>query len=234
MVAFSCVFGAKLVLADVDETIAESRKGDTHFRIVRVGQQEGAYHNESKLILQIIDIVSGKIVATSDITDNYYGSSIFGTPKLEISQESPKRNLVLFQCRRGGDGDHTENTLYIFGYENKRLNKIGEQNIFNTELFEKNNLFHQIRGKTVLTFCHVCDGWEVSAPENIFLIPISISIIDEKINVKCILSETEKEVLIRNFEKQKIKNLEEQQSYGRKSYEQYVNELSQEFYSIIK
>jgi hypothetical protein len=54
----------------------------------------------------------------------------------------------------------------------------------------------------------VCDGWEVSEPEDIFFIPIIIDV--ESLTVKSTLSEKEKKNLLARLEQQLNKDIAEQ------------------------
>ena len=49
------------------------------------------------------------------------------------------------------------------------MRKLLDQNIDSVEFVQENGNLKYIKGKYVATLCDVCDSWEVSTPEDIFL-----------------------------------------------------------------
>jgi len=147
-----------------------------------------------------------------DVSHPYYGNKVYGGDKVNAFHSKDKSVLLIYQARYGGDGEHTENLLKLFKFEGNKGRKLLDQNIDSVEFVKENGTLKYIKGKYVATLCDVCDGWEVSTPEDIFFIPIVIDV--ESLTVKSTLSEEEKTKLLARLELQADKDIAEQLSYG--------------------
>jgi hypothetical protein len=143
-----------------------------------------------------------------DVSHPYYGNTEYGGHKADIFHSKDKSILLVYQARYGGEGDSTENLLKLFKFQNNKGKKLLDQNIDSVEFIQDNGILKQIKGKYVATLCNVCDGWEVSEPEDIFFVPIVIDV--ESLTVKSTLSEKEKKDLLSRLEKQADKDVAEQ------------------------
>jgi hypothetical protein len=189
----------------------------------------------SKLFLAIADGKNKKVIADFDLRDKYYGASTFMQERLDFIKKNDGDYLVFYQTRYGGDGEHTENRLKIFLFRNGTLIELGDENIHGAKINQQDNNI-LITGKHVITLCHVCDGWEDSPPSLIFQIPIVITVLKDQIQRSCPLLDSEKEAVIKRFnQRKKIEEAEQAKggSKNRKSYESYLNKITEEFNSVI-
>ncbi len=166
----------------------------------------------SPMIALSKDIVPEELLEKVDVSHPYYGNRVFGGHKANIFYMRDKSILLVYQARYGGDGEHTENLLKLFKFQDDKGKKLLDQNIDSVEFIHENGILKQIKGRYVATLCHVCDGWEVSEPADIFFVPIVIDV--ETLSVKPTLSEKEKKELIERLERQADKDIAEQYSYS--------------------
>ena len=177
------------------------------------------------------DIDSRTLLSKVDVSHPYYGNKVYGGDKVNVFRSKDNNVLLVYQARYGGDGEHTENFLKLFKFQDGKASKLLDQNIDSVEFVQENNLLKFIKGKYVATLCDVCDGWEVSDPADIFFIPIIIDI--ESLTVKSTLSEKEKKDLITRLEQQSDKNIAEQLSYGNKKYPAFVSTVKKQIKDLL-
>jgi hypothetical protein len=140
-----------------------------------------------------------------DLRHPIYGNETYGSPKADLFETADGSKLLAYQARYGGDGDHSANILKLFLITESASKKILEQNIDSVKFIKEKDRLKAIKGEYIETLCDVCDGWEVSDEEDIFKIPISISVDDLKITVE--LSKTQKKALIKKIDAQINKNI---------------------------
>jgi hypothetical protein len=177
------------------------------------------------------DIDSRTLLGKVDVSHPYYGNKVYGGDKVNVFHSKDNSVLLVYQARYGGDGEHTENLLKLFKFQDDKANKLLDQNIDSVEFIQEKNVLKFIKGKYVATLCDVCDGWEVSEPADIFFIPIIIDI--ESLTVKSILSEKEKKDLLTRLEQQSDKNIAEQLSYGNKKYPAFVSTVKRQIKDLL-
>jgi hypothetical protein len=190
----------------------------------------------AKLLLAIADSTNKKVIADYDLRHKYYGASTFMRERLDFVKRNDGDYLVFYQTRYGGDGDHSENRLKIFLFRNGTLTELADENIHGAKINQQDNNIH-ITGNHVVTFCNVCDGWEISDPQDIFQIPVVIAVSRDQIQRSCALSDGEKEVVLKRFNQRKKIMRAEQAKYGSKNikrYESYLNKITEDFYSVIE
>lgn len=199
----------------------------------------GAYDDgkikKQKLLLVLVKSFSNKILSEVDISDNYYGASLFDTKDdaVQIVADNTGQHYVLTQLRRGGDGDHTENRMSVYKIKGGALKKLSEHNIHEAVIEIKKDSI-EVSGRHIITFCYTCGGWEVSEKDNLFLIPLKISIKNEKVISTCTMKKDEKQKMIKQFEKTKATRLKELSTYKYDKRElNAVKEITDEFYRII-
>jgi hypothetical protein len=185
----------------------------------------------SKLFLAIADSSNNKVIADFDLRDKYYGAMTFMRDRLDFIKRNDGDYLVFYQTRYGGDGEHTENRLKIFLFRNDILTKLGDENIHGVKINQQDNNI-LITGKHVITFCAVCDGWEVSDPKDIFQIPVVITVSNDQIQRTCALLDSEKEAVIKKFNQRK--KTREVQEKNDKTYMTYLNDIAADFNSVIE
>ena len=173
-----------------------------------------------------------ELLKAVDVSQPIYGNKTFGAPKMNIFKGKDKSVYFAYQARYGGDGDHTANILKLFHFKGDKHFKLLDQNIDSVEFVEDNGILKYIRGKYVATLCNVCDGWEVSSPEDIFFVPVKIDI--ETLHIETELSKEEKQKIISKFNKQAKQNITEQLSYGRSKYPTYVDTVKRELMKLLK
>lgn len=232
-------------LTDDDKSVSfdftvkkDATKGDFSVFILK-GGDFGAYDDgevkKQRLLLVLTESFTNKILSEIDISDNYYGASLFDTKDdaVEIVADNTGQHYVLTQLRRGGDGDHTENRMSIYKIKGSALKKLSEHNIHEAVIEIKKDSI-EVLGKHVITFCTVCDGWEVSEKDNLFFIPLKISIKKEKVMSTCTMKKDEKQKMIKQFEKTKANRLKElsTDTYDKRELND-VKEITDEFYRII-
>ena len=172
-----------------------------------------------------------KLLEQVNVSHPYYKYDTYGTPKINLFKGKGDSELLVYQARHGGDGEHTENLLQLFRFQSGKPTKLIHQNMDSVEFVEEEGVLKAIRGKYVETLCGVCDSWEVSAPEDIFLVPINIDI--ETLSVVAELTKEQKERLLSNFEQQSQKNIDEQLSYGRKNYPKFVESVKKRLVNVL-
>ncbi len=177
------------------------------------------------------DIDPEELLDKVDVSHPYYGNRVFGGHKADIFNSRDKSILLVYQARYGGDGEHTENLLKLFRFQDNKGKKLLDQNIDSVEFVQENKILKSIKGKYVATLCDVCDGWEVSSPEDIFFVPIVINI--ESLSVKSTLSEKEKKELIRRLDQQAEKDIAEQLSYGNNKYPTFVSKVKAQIKELL-
>jgi hypothetical protein len=177
------------------------------------------------------DIDSRTLLSKVDVSHPYYGNKVYGGDKVNVFLSKDNNVLLVYQARYGGDGEHTENLLKLFKFQDGKASKLLDQNIDSVEFVQEKNLLKFIKGKYVATLCDVCDGWEVSDPADIFLIPIIIDI--ESLAVKSMLSEKEKKDLITRLQQQADKNIAEKLLYGNKKYPAFVSAVKKQIKDLL-
>jgi len=160
-----------------------------------------------------------------DISDPYYGNKIYGygNPKINFFHSKDASLLLVYQSRYGGDGGSTPNILKLFKFKGDTGKKLIDINIDSVRFIKESYFLKFIRGHSVYSLCHVCDGWDAALPEDNFFIPILIDA--ESLKIKADLTEKGKQDILTRFEQQAKKNIEEQLSYKNKSYPKYVEKI---------
>lgn len=166
-----------------------------------------------------------------DISHPYYGNDTYGSPKAELFEGPDHTQVLSYQARYGGDGEHTENILKLFTFKGNKPKMILEQNIDSVQFEVEKGILKSIKGKYVETLCDICDGWDVSEPGDIFFIPIKIDI--NTLTVKADLTQQEKNELLSRFMEQTKKTSAEQLSYGNKSYPEYVETVKKRIMNVL-
>ena len=118
------------------------------------------------------DIDPRALLSKVDVSHPYYGNKVYGGDKVNVFRSNDGSIILIYQARYGGDGESTENLLKLFKSQDNKGKKLLDQNIDSVEFVQENGNLKHIKGKYVATLCDVCDGWEVSTPEDIFFIPI--------------------------------------------------------------
>ena len=177
------------------------------------------------------DIDSRELLRKVDVSHPYYGNKVYGGDKIRVFYSQNRSILLVYQARYGGDGEHTENLLKLFKFQDNKGQKLLDQNIDSVEFVQNNNILKYIKGKYVATLCDVCDGWEASSPEDIFFIPIVIDV--ESLTIKSTLSEKEKKDLLARLEQQTEKKIPEQLSYGNKKYPAFVSSVQKQIKNLL-
>jgi hypothetical protein len=216
--------------------ISLKRRSDNYVAYIVKGGFASGLDPHSKLFLCIADSTNKKVIADFDVRHKYYGASTFMRERLDFIKRNDGDYLAFYQTRYGGDGEHTENRLKIFLFRNDILTELGDENIHDAKINQQDNNI-LITGKHVLTLCGVCEGWEDSPPSDIFQIPIVITVLKDQIQRRCALSDTEKEAVIKKFNYRKKIVLAEQAKYGSensKSWELYLNKITEDFNSVIE
>lgn len=212
--------------------ISLKRRSDNYIAyIIKAGLFPGRDDIYSKLSLSVADSAKKKVIADFDLRDKYYGASTFMRERLDFIKRNDGDYLVFYQTRYGGDGDHTENRLKMFLFRNSTLTELADENIHGVKIKQQDNNI-LITGKYVITFCAVCDGWEESEPPDIFQIPVMITVLNDRIQRSCALSDSEKEAVIKRFNQRKKIVQAEQAKYD-KSWESYLNKITEDFNSVI-
>ncbi len=222
-------------IADTTFRISLNKKlGNFVAYIIKGGFAEPYDTVYAKLFLTIIDSTNKKVIADFDLRHKYYGASTFTQQKLDVIKRNDEDYLIFYQVRYGGDGDHTENRLKIFFWNNRELKKLADENIHGVKITQQQDGIH-ITGNHIITLCDVCDGWEDSNPLDIFQIPIAITVLKDQIRRSCTLSQKEKEALLQRFNERKRVRLAKKAKYGSsKDYESFLNKITENFHSVIE
>jgi len=172
-----------------------------------------------------------EVLEKANLAVPYYGTEFYGEPKAQIFKISPNTKWFIHQARYGGDGEHSENILMVFELykhpserimkRSPSINKIFQYSLSNVSFDFDGEYLTKINGEIIETLCHVCDGWEVSRPEDIFKIPITIFV--PSLIIQPTLSKPESKELLERLERQSAANIKEQLGYGRKNYPIYAN-----------
>ncbi len=174
-----------------------------------------------------------ELLAKVDVSHPYYKNKVYGRDKAAVYHSKDKSVLLVYQARYGGDGEHTENILKLFKFHGNKATKLLDQNIDDVQFVVQDvDVLKQIKGKYVETLCDVCDGWEVSDPEDLFFIPITIDI--DSLRIKTTLTKKEKKELAARLEQVSQKSITEQLSYGNKNYPAYVAEVKNRVKAMLQ
>jgi hypothetical protein len=180
-----------------------------------------------------------KLLQSLDLRHPIYGNKIYGEPKINKFVTADGSQLLSYQARYGGDGDHSENILKLFLVTGSTSKKILDQNIDKVKFIVVNNQLKSIKGEYIETLCNVCDGWEVSEQNDVFVIPILIDVETLKIMVE--LSQAQKNELLKRLDTQINKNISEKSSYkfGQTSsidekYVKYAESVKRRIVNLLK
>jgi len=174
-----------------------------------------------------------KVLEKANLAIPYFGDMFYGEPQAQIFKISKDTSWLIHQARYGGDGEHTENILMIFELydhpserimkRSNNVNKIFQYSISNVKFSLTGEYLSKIKGEVIETLCDVCDGWEVSSPDDIFRIPIEIHL--PSLTIRSTLSSSETRELLNKLNKQASANIKEQLGYGKKAYPEYAKEI---------
>jgi len=173
-----------------------------------------------------------ELLSKVDASHPYYKNKVYGGDKVNAFRSRDGSTILIYQARYGGDGEHTENLLKLFKFQDNKGQKLLDQNIDSVEFVQENGILKHIKGNYVATLCEVCDGWEVSEPVDIFFIPIIIDV--ESITVKPTLNEKEKKDLLTRLDQQSDKNIAEQLSYGNSKYPAFVSTVKKQIKDLLR
>ena len=214
--------------------LTEDVLNNFNFSFVRLGHNKES--PEFDLLLEVTNLSSEKTIDKHSLLHQFYGNSVYQQPSIHALKSKNGNIQVILFFRYGGDGDHLENRLHWFEFSKNTLSKLGEQNISDPEIITDSESLDHVKGNYVLSLCDVCDGWEVSDQEDIFFIPIAVSMKNHQLNVTNLLGEDEKRNIMERFNKQKELNIQEKSKYkGRgENYRGYAESVSDQFDKIMK
>jgi hypothetical protein len=173
-----------------------------------------------------------KILKQIDVSHPCYKNRIFGNPKIDTFRTKDSSLLLIYQAKYGGDGEHSENLLKIFKFNNDGVKKLIDVNIDSVSFIKESFYLKSILGKSVYSLCDVCDGWDVALPEDNFFIPTAIIV--KTMKIKVMLSAQEKQDLLIKFDQQAKNNIKEQLSCGNDTYHNYVDKIRLEITNLFK
>ena len=207
--------------------IAKKRIDDYMIYLVGIGTPFGR-NKKSKLLISILDIRNKKILSEFNLWHNFYGNS-FWKIQLDAYKTCYRDKYIFIQIRHGGDASHTENRLRMFSWDAKSIKEELNINIDKPVFNHKDNKLKSITGSYVLSFCAYCDGWEISDPADLFLLPIEIDFGSKIPKVSCTLKQKEKESIMKRFNMRKEKPI----GYEDKYLEKYIKSLEKDFFEVI-
>ena len=181
--------------------------------------------------MEVFDTDYQNLLKNDNTSHPYYGNKVCGSPKVNQFHLSDKSKILVYQAKYGGDGEHSENILKLFKFQDGAGKKLIDQNIDFVEFIKEKGTLKQIKGKQVESLCDVCDEWDVASPEDIFFIPIVIDV--ESLTVKPELTEKQKQELLTRLEEQSNKALAEQLSYGNETYPAFVASVKKRIKEIL-
>ncbi len=186
---------------------------------------------DSKMTLSILH-KEGDLIAVKDISHEGYGG-MFGLNDVKSLHDEDGLDLILIEGRYGGDGDHTEDRLIVYRFMDRRLEFIADENISNPEYIERNGILQSVNGIYILSLCDVCDGWDASDPEDIFKIPITLTLHDDVFEMSCRLSSEEKKVLLEGFRRQKEADTSEALKYRDREYIKFADDIEADLLCVL-
>src|SRR5438094_909721 len=80
---------------------------------------------------------SGELLSKVDVSHPYYGNKVYGGDKVNVFHSRDNSILLVYQARYGGDGDHTENLLKLFKFQDNKGKKLLDQNIDSVEFVQQ-------------------------------------------------------------------------------------------------
>jgi hypothetical protein len=176
--------------------------------------------------------VINDILPKIDVSHPYYGNNTYGPPKIDLFKTIEGSEILIYQARYGGDGEHTENIIKIFSLKGPSPQKVLERNLSDVEFVLKSGVLQSIIGNYIETLCDVCDGWEVSSPKDIFKIPLKIEASNFKVTV--LMDDLEKKNLLAALKAQVEANINEQLAYGNRSYSEYANAVMERISELLR
>lgn len=173
-----------------------------------------------------------EILSKIDVSHPYYGNQTYGPPQINHFKKVDGSDLIVYQARYGGDGEHTENIVKIFEVTKSKPLKRYDANLSDVQFSQDSGVLKAIKGYHIETLCDVCDGWEVSSPSDIYKIPVEISINDYRVIVP--MSAAEKEALLILLKDQIAANTKEQLSYRNSAYPEFVRAVLNRVTELLK
>lgn len=116
------------------------------------------------------------LLSKVDVSDPGHGTRTYGEPKIDVFKGDDGTVLLIYQALFGGDGDHTENRVKVFRFTRGEPKKVLDQNLDSVSFVEADGVLTKIRGNVVELLCDVCDGPDAAAPQDIFLIPVTVDL----------------------------------------------------------
>ena len=172
-------------------------------------------------------------MATLDISYGRYSKRIYGDPDVDFAYDGKGDRIILLQCRYGDDGWHSPNILRIYAVRAQEVLLTQEQNMHGVSIIQKDSIVSRITGEYVATLCSVCDGWEVSAPDDMFLIPMVLDFRGSQIVRKVDLPAEQRAELMSRLDRRIALNNKEQLGYGRLRYPKYAEGVRAEIIDLL-
>jgi hypothetical protein len=207
------------------KTLASVQVGSNVISVVSIN----SWQDNCELNL-LADGVQGKYEIS--LKENNAYCSMFGPVKLiSAKRADQKKNIVIVQAARGGDGDHTGPILDVYSLSNNKFKKLGEQELFESGYKVRNDEILFITGKVLFSFCDVCDGPEAAGDEDNIFVPAKITFGCSGICVRPDISISERTALITRFNATKNQKLSEEGQD--KDYFDFVNNLEKRFTEFL-
>jgi hypothetical protein len=92
------------------------------------------------------DIDPRELLSKVDVSHPYYGNKVYGGDKVNVFHSADKTILLVYQARYGGDGEHTENLLKLFKFQDHKGMKLLDQNVDSVELLRRMAFSNELKG----------------------------------------------------------------------------------------
>ncbi len=221
-------FGARYADYVDWRVLTYSQLGKQFVSLVSLGSPGYTLIANHKLLLLYGDLDGKKISLQKNFNHEYYGS-MTRFSKLELVNTKNGKVIVALQIRYGFSSDSINNELYLFNYGDSKFKVLLKKNIDSVEFLKNGQYSSSIRGLHIETLCKVCDGWEVSAQEDIFKIPISINL--NLMTSGVYLSKIEKQALIQRLDK-RIKKRSDEKSSAK--YDKFLKQVRKRIIKLLR
>ena len=154
----------------------------------------------AKLVLEVRDVRTRKIIGSVDITPTTNTAILYGAPTAEILSDRAGNQILVFQCWYGGDGDPSGNKLWLIDLSHRGVRVIRAEYVSKIKLVKSGNVLIKIRGTYFFTLCMNCDIAEYSDPKDLFKVPMEMVITPKGIKRFILLSTAQRKALIKKMD----------------------------------
>jgi hypothetical protein len=210
------------------DIIAEAKSGPWRVVVESTGER-----SKDDCRLQLVAETSQLRKETS-LKRKSVNCSLYGAANVQASATKDYQDTyVFFEAARGGDGEHTGPIVEVFQLNKEGLKKLGEQELFEATYHRSEQTISSVTGRVLFSFCQVCDGPDLAAPEDNIFVPVRVTVGCSGLCITPTLSKPKREAALKRFLERKAANEREAKGSVAADYRKFAAGLEMQLRALL-